>query len=324
MVLVPRYSGSTTTTDVSPSTSSASSSSAPRATCTSTPSSPSTRASARVPDGPGLSGSIGIEVWAPVPSTMAMATAATRARPMRSDERCRRTSPGSATGAAGAVSRVVVIAGPPGRRRGPARSRPARGWPAGRRTSTSSKSRALPCTRSAIAAYSRARASATSWAVAPGVSDSRPRSTCRTATARNPSTTASSNLPASSAASARARSSSAVTTSSVRTARFSSLPAAVRRARETSQASASASATKISIAMSVESGGACEARSRPLPILRISQLSTCRKTFCWWYSGWSSSRRSLERASEPDGSRGGSGSRPTRAARATTGGVTKP
>ena len=115
-----------------------------------------------------------------------------------------------------------------------------------------------------------------------------------------------------------------MTISSVSTARFSSFSRAVCRARETSQASASASATKISIAISVESGGACEARSSPLPTLRISQLNTSWMRFCWWYSGCSSSRRSLERASDPDGSRGGSGSRPTRATRATTGGVTRP
>ena len=115
-----------------------------------------------------------------------------------------------------------------------------------------------------------------------------------------------------------------MTTSSVRTARFSSFSRAVCRARETSQARPSASATKTSIAMNVESGGASEARSSPLPTLRISQLNTSWIRFCWWYSGCSSSRRSLERASEPDGSSGGSGSRPTRATRATRGGVTRP
>ena len=95
MVLVPRYSGSTTTTDVSPSD-------LQRLELVGAAGHlhvdalvaehPGQRPGRR--PGPGLSGSIGIEVWAPVPSTTATATAATRARPMRSDERCRRTSPG--------------------------------------------------------------------------------------------------------------------------------------------------------------------------------------------------------------------------------------
>ncbi len=122
----------------------ASSSSALRATCTSTPSSPRTRASAWAPSGPGLSGSIGVEVSLPAPSAMATATAATRAAAIRSVERCRRKTPGWAAGADRSVRRWCVIAVTT-RSSSSASTAPACSRVAGRSPySTSSKSRRAP------------------------------------------------------------------------------------------------------------------------------------------------------------------------------------
>ena len=156
----------------------------------------------------------------------------------------------------GAVASRFTRTLPPGRRRGRGRRAPARGWPAGRRTAPSRRARRRVSTRGPRSGYSRARTPATSCAVAPGVSSSRPRSTCRAARARKPSTSASSWRPSASAASARARSSAAVTASSVSTDCLSrGGPGAAPRARRTSHTSAPTSSTTITIAANVCSGG---------------------------------------------------------------------
>ena len=162
-------------------------------------------------------------------------------------------------------------------------------------------------TRSRRCGNSRPSARATSCAVAPGVSASRPRSTCRVATARNPSTTASSWRPSASAASARARSSSAVMTSSVRTARSSSRVRAVRRARESQPAEQHRPARRGS-PWRPGSRGAARPTRRPVPCRAAARPSSRNRwtRFCSLYSGRSSSRRSLDRASSGVGTSGGS------------------
>ena len=55
------------------------------------------------------------------------------------------------------------------------------------------------------------------------------------------------------------------------------------------------------MAANVDRGGAWLAASMPLSSWRWSHVTTCSTTFCWWYSGCSSSRRSHDLPSSPDG-----------------------
>ena len=156
-------------------------------TSTSTPSSSSTRATARAPSGPALSGSIGVDVVGAAGRAAATATAATSPRPISSGRRLRarnerRGRPGRRrVGRASSAHQQVVVEGEHA-------GRPARRWPAGRRTGP--RRRAVPPSCDPVArrcGNSRAeRRRPTSWAVAPGASASRPRSTWRTASARKP------------------------------------------------------------------------------------------------------------------------------------------
>ena len=203
--------------------------------------------------------------------------------------------------------RTVVLTGaPPGRRRAPARTRPAPGSPRGRRTAPRRRDGAAPDPVGHRGVLRRQRLGHLVRGH-PGRSESRPRSTWRTATRAEgldhrllePAGLERGLGPAAQLVGADHL---------VGEHRLLGLAVAGGTTGAGDQpARAHRRQQEDHHRHNADSGGACEALSRPLLTLRKTQSRIRWRRFWSWYSGRTSSRRSLERASDPDGSSGGSG-----------------